>query len=110
MREMLPAPRETETGTLEALRDEGWSVDFWVDGGKICWREGERRCAPPEEFRLVGNFRFEGSSNPSDEAIVLALEHLPTRARGMLEMAFGPDASWEEAEALRRIRDGRPAA
>jgi hypothetical protein len=61
------------------------------------------RRAPPEEFSVIATYRFEGISDPDDEAIVLALAHQPTGLAGILDAAFGPAASADEAAVLTHL-------
>jgi hypothetical protein len=55
---------------------------------------------PPEESIVMATYRFEGASDPDDEAILLALIHAPTGRAGALDAAFGPTGSAEEAAVL----------
>ncbi|HUZ44112.1 MAG TPA: hypothetical protein VMU63_06875 [Acidimicrobiales bacterium] len=54
-------------------------------------------------YRLQGQRRTEGASDPDDMALVVALECPHCSARGTLALKYGPDASPEEAEVLRQL-------
>ena len=45
-------------------------------------------------------FRFEGDSDPGDEAIVLGITLPEWDKKGILVSAYGPDAPLDKAEAL----------
>lgn len=94
---------------LEALRRRGYTVDFSVT------RDGLLRCGdcghtvPPGEVVVESTARFEGPTNPDDEAIVLGLHCEACDRRGVLVTAYGPTASAEEAAVLTALPPERPA-
>lgn len=100
--EALPDQAETQSATLAALSDAGFTADFRVDGEGISGPPDVHR-APPEQFSVLGEYRFEGMSDPDDEALVMALVHEPTGIRGTIDVAYGPEAGVEEAAVLRRL-------
>jgi hypothetical protein len=107
-REHVPVPavpdqEETQAATITALRRSGFTEDFHVDGPGISATGHTPRQAPPEEFSVIGTYRFEGASDPDDEAIVLALVHEPTGLMGTFDAAFGPGGSADEATVLTRL-------
>lgn len=97
----------SETGALERLRARGYEGSFSVTGGGVrcerCGRVHDVTALVVEEV-----LREEGASNPDDEAIVLGLRCPGCDATGTLVSAYGPDASAEEADVLRRLADHRP--
>ena len=64
-----------------------------------CHQEG-----PAAEFDLAGLRRTEGASDPADMAAVVALRCPHCGAGGTVALKYGPDASPEEAELLRRLQ------
>jgi len=54
-------------------------------------------------YRVRGQRRTEGASDPDDMALVVALECPNCSAKGTLALKYGPDASREEAEVLRQL-------
>ena len=104
----MPAQRDTETATIAALRDAGFSTDFEVDGAELVWHhDGAEHRAAPEDLRMLADYRFEGSSDPGDEAILLVIEHPGSGTLGILDAAFGPEAGPDDAALLRRLPDAR---
>jgi hypothetical protein len=85
---------------LSTLRQRGYTADFSVT------RDGELRCdtcghvLPAEDARIESVARFEGPSNPDDQAIVLGLHCVACDCRGVLVAAYGPTASAEEAAVI----------
>ncbi len=104
----LPDQQETQAATITALRRVGFTEDFHVDGCGISATGHAPRQASPEEFRVIGTYRFEGASDPDDEAIVLALVHEPSGLIGTFDAVFGPGGSAEEAEVLTRLPPAQP--
>lgn len=103
----LPDHAETAGETIAALRAAGWAEDFYLDGAALSCRSGALVAAPPEEFDMVADYRYEGVSDPDDSSIVLALWHRPTGTPGNYEAAYGPDVTADDGELLRRVRDAR---
>lgn len=93
---------ETVTEAIGLLEADGYRTDFsFTDGTVHC-----RACgAAHEPARLVvrHTFRFEGDTDPGDEAIVLGVECPACGMRGVVVSAFGPDASPEFTELVRHL-------
>jgi len=60
---------------LEELKEKGFSIDFNVEEGKIL--------ASPASFGIVEIYRYEGMSNPDDEATVYGIENFTNGERGV---------------------------
>jgi hypothetical protein len=90
----------TVVETIDALRRRGYTADFSIT------RDGELRCDScghlhrPEDMVIDETARFEGPSNPDDQAIVFALRCDVCGLRGVLVAAYGPTASAEEAAVV----------
>ena len=59
----------------------------------------------PESLFLEEVARFEGISDPADEAIVLALHCREDGIKGTYTVPFGPGMGALEAEMMHRLRD-----
>ncbi len=59
----------------------------------------------PESLVVEEFARFEGSSDPADEAIVLALRCREDGIKGTYTLPFGPGMGALEAEMMHRLRD-----
>ena len=97
-----PEPEEALSTRVDALTAGGWTDQFRAE------RSGLRSLASHRihafEFLVVDAFyRFEGSSDPDDEAILFALTSQADGTRGTWVIPFGPNASALEAEAGRRL-------
>ncbi|MBW3621599.1 MAG: hypothetical protein KY461_15255 [Actinobacteria bacterium] len=92
---------EPGTDVADRWRAEGFGDDLEVGaGGDIAC--GCHRTHAPEEFTVVHQYRYEGTTNPGDEQISIAAEG-PCGRRGTMTLAYGPYASADEAEAARRL-------
>jgi hypothetical protein len=78
---------------MEALRTRGYVADFSVTWG------GQLRCGTCDPT-LQPTARFEGASNPDDQAIVFGLRCDGCGVRGVLVAAYGPTATAEEAAVV----------
>jgi len=82
---------ETVTEALTLLAAEGYSEDFNLGGGStVCPRCGVA-CALDGGV-IERQFRYEGDSDPGDEAIVLGIRCQSCGLRGVLVSAYGPNA------------------
>lgn len=102
---MKPFTFQTDMDTLSegmaALREQGFTRDFEVDGEGLRAGGGNRFYAP-EEVRILQVSRFEGKSNPSDMSILYALE-TSDGERGMLVDAYGVYGSEAVSAFIRAV-------
>ena len=105
---MADAP-ETVLDALDLLATEGYADDFTFEGGQVrCGACGGLHS--PDQLVVDRQFRFEGASDPDDEAIVLGLRCDGCGARGRLSAAYGPSMDPEVADALRHLTTRSGAA
>jgi hypothetical protein len=98
---MTIEPR-TVTGTLEALKQRGFTVTFEVVDDTIRARETGQSFAP-EALAIREHHRFEGESDPDDMAVVYAIES-QDGTRGTLVDAFGVYANPAISAVLKKVR------
>lgn len=83
---------ETVTEAVRLLVAEGYDSDFSLDqhtAGDVVVRR---------------TFRFEGDTDPADEAIVLGVETIDTATLGIVVSAYGPDADPQFIELVNRLQ------
>lgn len=99
---------ETLTDAMNRLRTDGYSIDFSAteDGQIQCGACGVSE--EPENLSVIVTERFEGDSNPDDEAILLGVA-CRCGGRGQYAAAFGPDTPHEDAAVLRQLGQRRDA-
>jgi len=78
---------DTVSEAVAFLVGQGYGQDLELDGVDL------------DAVVVEHTFRFEGPSDPADEAIVLGLR-TPDGHRGVVVSAYGPDANREESLLL----------
>jgi hypothetical protein len=105
----MPETELTITDVLADLASRGFVADFRVGGppaALICGACGHH--TDPHDAEVVELFRFEGASDPSDEAVVVAIRCQVCGALGTLVAAYGSLADGAEADVLAALVDRRP--
>lgn len=98
-----PSDNTTAVSELDELRRQGYAADFVVrDGGRVCCPACDA-CVEPGDLAVDVFRRLEGASEPDEMSAILALTCPRCRTRGSLLVAYGPHASADEAELLRRV-------
>jgi hypothetical protein len=93
---------ETVLDAAQRLRAMGYVADFSAT------EDGELRCGAcgtvhdPASMAIDEVVRYEGITNPDDEAILLALR-CDCGVKGLFVAAFGPTATADDAAVLRRL-------
>ncbi len=98
----MQAPR-TVTDAVTFLRAQGYTDEVELKGTNLVSGRTNLSCALVNVI-VDHTFRFEGDSDPGDEAIVLGLRYPDTDIRATLVSAFGHDADPATAEFFRRLR------
>lgn len=93
---------ETMLDAVERLHARGYLLDLAaVPGARLrCGACGGTTDAA--DVTVEETVRFEGDSNPDDEAILLAIA-TPCGHRGLFSAAFGPDTPAEESQVLQAL-------
>ncbi len=98
---------ETMTEALERLAGAGFGDELVPDGEALrAVSSGMRH--DPADLELVETVRFEGPTDPADEAVVFALTSAAGEPLGTFTMAYGPEAGPDDAVIVRGLR--RPAS
>ena len=95
---------------IEALRSRGYTADFSVtaDGQLRCDTCGQTH--HPTDAVIESTARFEGASNPDDQAVVFGLHFSGCDVRGVLVTAYGPTATAAEAAVVTALSSIRGAS
>ena len=89
----------TVTEALEAFKKQGFTVDFNLTENFITYNNGHFH---PEDFEIVDIYRYEGMTDPADEASVYAIES-KTGVKGVLVTGYGTSASFLNAKILKKL-------
>ncbi|TSD67067.1 phosphoribosylpyrophosphate synthetase [Inquilinus sp. KBS0705] len=81
-------PMDTVSEVIDHLREKGYTVDFNLKGGYL-ETSGDYLQLHPNEFVIDKHYRFEGNSDPEDEAIVYAISSAKHQIKGVLVNSYG---------------------
>jgi hypothetical protein len=99
-----PQLPETLSEVVDRLSAQGYGLTFKAEPGGLRAVESGALHAP-ESLVIDEMKRFEGLTDPADEAVVFALRSPATGAQGTFVAAFGPKMSPAESEAARRLSE-----
>jgi hypothetical protein len=89
----------TITEAIEQLRKQGYTLDFNLEKNRL--KVGEQEYTA-DEFEIVDLYRYEGASDPGDEATVYALAS-PSGVKGVLVSGYGASADEAAEETLKQL-------
>jgi len=98
---------ESMTEVVARYEKRGFTGQFSSrpDGMVHCHACGAEE--PAEQVPMKALHRFEGASDPSDEAALAALECPNCGGWGTLVLSYGPEGTLEDQEVLGRFLDDR---
>ncbi len=94
----------TVAHAVEALKKRGYTAEFKLDkeANKMRNIKNDKSYAP-EDMEIVEYHRFEGTSNPSDMSIVLAVEG-KDRSKGIIISPYGMYADVKLIEFIDKVK------
>jgi hypothetical protein len=93
---------DTVSDAVNGLRERGYTIDFNLEANQIhC--PGESLALAPADFEITEFYRFEGNSDPDDEAIVYAVESR-SGAKGLLVTGFGISAEGIGEDMVQKLK------
>jgi hypothetical protein len=93
---------DTVSEAVSGLRKRGYILDFNLEADHITCPEATLALAP-SEFEITEVYRFEGDSDPGDEAIVYAIESKHGQ-KGVLVNGFGISADPVSEEMIGKLK------
>lgn len=78
----------TVSEVLNKLKKDGYTVDFNLSDNCLICQENSLK-VHPDEFVVDKHYRFEGLSDPADEAIVYAISSIKHNIKGTLVNGYG---------------------
>jgi hypothetical protein len=91
---------DTVTEALNDLKKRNFTMDFNLAENCIVCNEHKFRI---DDFEIVEFYRFEGNTDPADEAIVYAIES-KTGLKGVLVSGYGISAEGMSAEMAKKLK------
>jgi hypothetical protein len=95
---------ETLSQAVDRLTAHGYADDFRAEPGGLRAVVADVLYRP-EALAIEEIVRFEGITDPADEAIVLALRCEEDGIQGTYAVAYGPGMGALDAEMVRRLPD-----
>ena len=94
---------KTLVSTLNTLVQKGYTEDYKVNdkGLKALKRD---KVYLPDQVKVVDFHRFEGTSDPSDESILYAIE-TNDGGKGTLVDAFGPSSDTKVTAFMQKVEE-----
>lgn len=92
---------DTVAEAVNGLKQRGYTIDFNLEADKICC-PSTPLSLKPSDFVITEFHRFEGPSDPADEAVVYAIES-KTGAKGLLVTGFGLSAEGIGEEMIEKL-------
>lgn len=89
----------TVSEALEKLRQRGYTIDFNLAENCIACEAGQFQ---HNEFDVVDVYRYEGDSDPADEATVYAIES-SSGLKGVLVTGYGASDEDVSPEILKKL-------
>ena len=93
---------ETLSQAVDRLTAAGYTDDFRAEPGGLRAVVADI-LYPPESLCLVEIDRFEGPTDPADEALLLALTCEADGIKGTYTVTYGPGIGALDAEMVRRL-------
>jgi hypothetical protein len=89
----------TVTEAITQLKTQGYTLDLNLEKNQL--KAGENHY-PADEFEIVDLYRYEGASDPADEATVYALAS-KAGVKGILVTGYGTSADETAEEVLKQL-------
>src|ERR1700761_6993982 len=89
----------TVTEAIEQLHQQGYTLDFNLKENKLVAGGQEY---PIDEFEIADLYRYEGASDPADEATVYALVS-KSGLKGLLVSGYGVSSDDMSADTLQKM-------
>ena len=92
---------DTISDAVTGLKNRGYTIDFNLEFDRICCHETPISLVP-SEFEITEVHRFEGESDPADEAVVYAIESKHGH-KGIVVNGFGISADPVSDEMIEKL-------
>lgn len=76
------------SGVMNSLKHKGYTEDFNLKPDGIDYQKGKLLICP-DDFQIDQVYRFEGDSDPGDEAVLYAISSEKHNLKGVLVNGYG---------------------
>lgn len=94
---------DTVSKAIEVLREQGYTNDFNIEEDSLVCNEEKFNV---NNFEIVDVYRYEGNSDPADEAAVYAIKS-SGGVKGILVTGYGASADVASVELLEKLGNGK---
>jgi hypothetical protein len=94
---------ETVSEAITALQAKGYSLDFNLLHDHLHCAANDLQLHP-DDFHIDEVYRFEGATDPGDEAVVYAISSDQHAAKGVWVDGYGTSSAAASAEILEKLR------
>ncbi|CAN5129835.1 hypothetical protein BH09BAC2_BH09BAC2_20230 [soil metagenome] len=91
---------DTVTDAINNLKQQGYTIDFNLEENCLTGGSGKYEA---KDFTIVDVYRYEGASDPGDEAAVYALES-EKGIKGILVAGYGISADTMTTSILSKLK------
>jgi hypothetical protein len=91
---------QTVSQAINELQKRGYSIDFNLDENLEAFNSGELK---PSDYKIVEVHRYEGNSDPGDEAVVYAIESKKGE-KGILVSGFGISSGRRAQDLVSKLK------
>jgi hypothetical protein len=90
---------DTVTEAIKGLKDRGFTIDFNLSENCLVCNDTK---FDVNDFEIIEFYRFEGDSDPSDEAVVYAIQS-NNGMKGVLVNGYGISADTLSSEMAKKL-------
>ena len=91
---------DTVTAAVNGLKKRGYTMDFNLAENCLVCHEDK---FDVNDFEIVEVYRFEGNSDPADEAVVYAIESNKGQ-KGVLVNGYGPSSDALSSDMAKKLQ------
>jgi len=90
---------DTVSVAINKLKEQGFTVDFNLEENCLIHPDGR---VEADDYEIVDVYRYEGNTDPADEAVVYAIES-NTGIKGVLVTAYGTYSDAASTKLLKKL-------
>jgi hypothetical protein len=94
---------DTVVEAVKGLKQRGYSIDFNLEPGRLVCHQTPLSLSSAD-FEITEVYRFEGNSDPADEAVVYAIESTSGQ-KGLLVTGYGISAEGLGEEMVEKLNN-----
>jgi hypothetical protein len=94
---------DTLSEAVNGLKERGFTIDFNIESDVLICKQTPLSLSP-NEFEITEVYRFEGNTDPADEAVVYAIESRHGQ-KGVLVNAYGPDSDPAGDALVKKLKE-----